>query len=99
MYDKENRADQLTSKPFSSQYDEYHPLIMGINEVFALTEHQENFPKSAKIKKDITKKDRTKYCAFHHDIDHNTANCFNLKEAIEALIRRAKLQKYRADNH
>lgn len=51
-----------------------------------------------RIKKEITKRDRTKYCAFHRDIGHNIVDSFNLKEAIEALIKKGKLQKYRVDN-
>ena len=68
---------------------------MGIDQVYALTKHQEEFPKPARIKKDIAKRDCTKYCAFRRDIGHNTSDCFNLKETIEALIRRERLQKYR----
>lgn len=37
------------------------------------------------------------FCAFHCDIGHNIADCFNLNEATEALVRRGKLQKYQAD--
>ena len=67
---------------------------MGIDQVYALTEHQEEFSKPARIKKYIAKRDRTMYCVSHRDIGHNTSDCFNL-EAIEALIRRERLQKYR----
>lgn len=43
-------------------------------------------------KKDISKmSDRTKYCAFNPDIRQNITGYFNVKEAIEALIRSGKV--------
>ncbi|XP_050241026.1 uncharacterized protein LOC126689906 [Quercus robur] len=38
--------------------------------------------------------DKKKYCWFHKDHDHNTEDCRDLKEQIEELIRKGKLQKY-----
>ena len=35
-----------------------------------------------------------KYCCFHRDHSHLTKECKNLKEQIEELIRKGKLQKY-----
>jgi hypothetical protein len=34
------------------------------------------------------------YCRFHRDQEHNTEDCFVLKEPIEALIRQGKLKKF-----
>ncbi|XP_050280315.1 uncharacterized protein LOC126721304 [Quercus robur] len=39
-------------------------------------------------------RDKNKYCQFHKDHDHNTEDCRDLKEQIEELIRKGKLQKY-----
>ena len=47
-----------------------------------------------KLKSDPTKRSRNKYCHFHRDHDHDTANCYDLKQQIEALIREGKLQKF-----
>ena len=49
-----------------------------------------NFP--SKLKGDPNKRPRDKYCHFHRDHGHNTANCYDLKQQIEALIRQGKLQ-------
>ena len=38
--------------------------------------------------------DKNKYCRFHKDHDHHTEDCRDLKEQIEELIRKGKLQKY-----
>ena len=56
-----------------------------------------------KLKSDPTKRSRNKYCRFHRDHGHDTANCYDLKQQIEALIREGKLQKFvskeRTDAH
>ena len=47
-----------------------------------------------KLKSDPTKRFRNKYCRFHRDHGHDTADCYDLKQQIEALIREGKLQKF-----
>ena len=39
-------------------------------------------------------RDKNKYCRFHKDHGHNTEDCKDLKEQIEELIQKGKLQKY-----
>nr|XP_023927177.1 uncharacterized protein LOC112038586 [Quercus suber] len=50
------------------------------------------FPR--KLKGDPSRRSRDKYCRFHRDHGHDTADCYNLKQQIEALIRQGKLQKF-----
>ena len=56
-----------------------------------------------KLKSDPTKRFRNKYCRFHRDHGYDTADCYDLKQQIEALIRERKLQKFvskeRTDAH
>ncbi|XP_030936288.1 uncharacterized protein LOC115973521 [Quercus lobata] len=47
-----------------------------------------------KLKGDPNKRFRDKYCRFHRDHGHDTADCYDLKQQIEALIRQGKLQKF-----
>ena len=47
-----------------------------------------------KLKGDPNKRPRDKYCRFHWDHEHDTANCYDLKQQIEALIRQEKLQRF-----
>ena len=47
-----------------------------------------------KLKSDPNKRSRDKYCCFHRDHGHDTADCYDLKQQIEALIRQGKLQKF-----
>ena len=50
------------------------------------------FPR--KLKGDPNKRLRDKYCRFHRDHGYDTADCYNLKQQIKALIRQGKLQKF-----
>ncbi|XP_030945881.1 uncharacterized protein LOC115970381 [Quercus lobata] len=47
-----------------------------------------------KLKGDPNKRPRDKYCCFHRDHGHDTANCYDLKQQIKALIRQGKLQRF-----
>ena len=47
-----------------------------------------------KLKSDPNKRSRNKYCRFHRDHGHDTTDCYDLKQQIEALIRQGKLQKF-----
>ena len=39
-------------------------------------------------------RDKKKYCRFHKDHDHYTEDCKDLKEQIEELIQKGKLQRF-----
>ena len=47
-----------------------------------------------KMKGDPNKRSRDKYYRFHYDHDHDIADCYDLKQQIEALIRQEKLQRF-----
>ena len=47
-----------------------------------------------KLKGDPSKRSRDKYCRFHCDHGHDTTNCYDLMQQIEALIRQGKLQRF-----
>ena len=47
-----------------------------------------------KLKGDPSKRSRNKYYCFHRDHGHDIADCYNLKQQIEALIRQGKLQRF-----
>ena len=47
-----------------------------------------------KLKGDPNKRPRDKYCHFHRDYRHDTANYYDLKQQIEALIRQGKLHRF-----
>ena len=45
------------------------------------------------------RKNQHLYCRFHKDNGHNTDDCRQLKDEIEFLIRRGKLDKYTKDGN
>ena len=47
-----------------------------------------------KLKSDPAKRSRNKYCRLHRDHGHDTADCYDLKQQIETLIREGKLHKF-----
>ena len=47
-----------------------------------------------KLKSNLSKQSKDKYYRFHRDHGHDTADCYDLKQQIEALIREGKLQKF-----
>ena len=47
-----------------------------------------------KLKGDPNRRLRDKYCRFHRDCGHDTTDCYDLKQQIEALIKQGKLQKF-----
>ncbi|XP_058106905.1 uncharacterized protein LOC131250638 [Magnolia sinica] len=44
------------------------------------------------MKADPDHRDKHKYCSFHQDYGHNTADCVNLKDEIKALTRKGHLR-------
>ena len=47
-----------------------------------------------KLKGDPSKRSKDKYCHFHRDHSHDTSDCYDLKQQIEAFIRQRKLQRF-----
>ena len=50
-----------------------------------------------KIRIDLRRRNKNKYCEFHQDHGHNTEDYFQLKEQIADLIKRGYLEKYSID--
>ncbi|XP_043687560.1 uncharacterized protein LOC122638777 [Telopea speciosissima] len=48
----------------------------------------------AKMVKPAYERNKNKYCHFHQDHDHNTEECRQLKDEIEALIQRGRLNRF-----
>ncbi|KAM6542924.1 hypothetical protein CsatB_007371 [Cannabis sativa] len=76
--------------------------------VYMATQSLVAYKKPAPMKKDVSKRDMTKFCQFHGDYGHDTNECNNMKWEIEFLIRKNNLhvlkyvntdQNQRGDNN
>ena len=72
----------------------FAPLIMHIDKILTQIkgEHYLNWPRPLHSSPNVN--DKNKYCRFHKDHGHNTEDCRDLKEQVEELIRKGKLQNY-----
>nr|XP_023884357.1 uncharacterized protein LOC111996604 [Quercus suber] len=72
----------------------FTPLVMPVAKILAQIkdEHYLKWPRPLHSSPNV--RDKSKYCRFHKDHGHYTEDCRDLKEQIEELIRRGKLQKF-----
>nr|XP_023899823.1 uncharacterized protein LOC112011708 [Quercus suber] len=90
---RERREDRRF-KPPTGRFTSFTPLTASINQVLMQIKDEGTLTFLGKLKGDPNKWSRDKYCRFHHDHSHDTADCYDLKQQIEALIRQGKLQKF-----
>ena len=90
---REWREDRC-SKPPTERFTSFTPLTTPINQVLMQIKDEGAMTFPSKLKGDPNKRSRDKYCHFHHDHGHDIANCYDLKQQIEAFIRQGKLQRF-----
>ena len=90
---REWREDRQ-SKPPTRKFMSFSPLATPIDQVLMQIKVEGALTFPSKLKGDPNKRSRDKYYRFHHDHDHDTADCYDLKQQIEALIRQGKLQRF-----
>ena len=89
-----DRRDEGRPKPPGGRFISFTPLNAPIDQVLMQIKDKEALTFPGKLKSDPSKRSRNKYCRFHCDHGHDTADCYNLKQQIETLIREGKLQKF-----
>ena len=58
------------------------------------TEGEGYLLKPTPLRSPLAKRNMKKYCRYHRDYGHDTEECYQLKDEIEALIRRGHLWRY-----
>lgn len=86
-----DRRDERRPKPLGGRFTSFTPLNAPLDQVLIQIKDEGTLTFPGKLKSDPTKRSRNKYCRFHHDHSHDTAECYDLKQQIEALIREEKL--------
>ena len=76
------------------RFTSFTPLTTSIDQVLMQIKDEGALTFPGKLKSDPNKRSRDKYCYFHRDHGHDTADCYNLKQQIETLIGQGKLQKF-----
>ena len=89
-----DRRDERHSRPLGGRFTSFTLLIAPIDQVLMQIKDEEALTYLGKLKGDPNKRSRDKYCRFHRDHGHDTADCYDLKQQIEALIKQGKLQKF-----
>ncbi|XP_030923012.1 uncharacterized protein LOC115949886 [Quercus lobata] len=89
-----DQHDEKRSRPPTGRFTNFTPLTAPIDQVLMQIKNEGALTFPAKLKGDPNKRPRDKYCHFHRDHGHDTANCYDLKQQIEALIRQGKLQRF-----
>ena len=87
----EDRRDERQPKPPGGRFTSFTPLTALIDQVLMQIKDEEALTYPWKLKGDPNRRSRDKYYRFHHDHGHDTADCYDLKQQIEALIKQGKL--------
>ena len=92
--DRRSNDDLRRKEDKGPQTIKFTPLIMPVNKILTQIkdEHYLKWPRPLHSSPNVH--DKNKYYRFHKDHGHNTEDCRDLKELVEELIQKGKLQKY-----
>ena len=71
--------DERCPKPPRGRFTSFTPLNAPIDQVLMQIKDEGTLTFPGKLKSDPSKRSRNKYCCFHRDHDHDTADCYHLK--------------------
>ena len=74
------RRDDRRSKPPIGRFTSFTPLTAPIDQVLMQIKDEGALTFPGKLKGDPSKRLRDKYYHFHHDHEHDIANCYDLKQ-------------------
>ena len=89
-----DRRDECRPKPRGGRFTIFTPLTALVDQVIMQIKDEEALTYPEKLKGDPNRHSNDKYCRFHRDHGHDTADYYNLKQQIETLIKQGKLQRF-----
>ncbi|XP_030925105.1 uncharacterized protein LOC115952173 [Quercus lobata] len=75
-----DRTDERHPKPLGGRFTSFTPLTAPTDQVLMQIKDEEALTFPGKLKSDPNKRSRDKYCRFHRDYGHDTADCYDLKQ-------------------
>ena len=85
-----DRRDERHPKTSRGRFTSFTPLNAPIDQVLMQIKDEGALTFPGKLKSDPSKQSRDKYYRFHRDHGHDTIDCYDLKQQIEALIGQGK---------
>ena len=89
-----DRWDERRPKSPGGRFTSFTSLTAPVDQVLMQIKDEEALTYLGKLKGDPNKRSKDKYCRFHQDHGHDTADCYDLKQHIEVLIKQGKLQRF-----
>ena len=89
-----NDVSTGTTNPLARKFTSFTPLTAPIDQVLMQIKDEGALTFLGKLKGDPNKGCKDKYCYFHRDHGHDTTDCYDLKQQIEAFIKQGKLQRF-----
>ena len=97
---KRDRADQWNNEGNKRREEKnprparFTPLVMPVDQILTKIRDELSLKWPRPLQSSPNVRDKRKYCRFHKDHGHYIEDCRDLKEQIEELIRKGKLQQY-----
>ncbi|GMN28424.1 hypothetical protein TIFTF001_046235 [Ficus carica] len=90
-----NREEPRSSpKTPAGKFHQYTPLVTTVENVLYQVSSKGLLRDPRPIRTDRTRRNPNKYCHFHKDVGHETKDCIQLRDQIEALIRDGHLREF-----
>ncbi|GMN47479.1 hypothetical protein TIFTF001_016657 [Ficus carica] len=78
----------------TGKFHQYTPLVTTVENVLYQVSNKGLLRDPRPIRTDRTRRNPNKYCHFHMDVGHETKDCIQLRDQIEALIRDGHLREF-----
>ena len=74
-----DRRDERRPKPLGGRFTSFTQLTAPVDQVLMQIKNEEALTYPGKLKGDLNRRSKDKYCRFHRYHGHDTADCYDLK--------------------